>query len=163
VPTVLALGEEDWPRARAVRLRALADAPAAFTSDVEREGDLAEAQWRSRLRTGRWFVATEGSETVGMATGIPAPVGDERELVGMWVAPEWRQRGVARALVTAVAAWAREDGATRLTLGVIAGNEGARAAYLAMGLYATGEHQEWRDRDRPIEILALALLDGAGR
>ena len=40
---------EDWPAVRAVRLRALADAPGAFASRLEDERDRPESAWRDRL------------------------------------------------------------------------------------------------------------------
>jgi aminoglycoside 6'-N-acetyltransferase I len=47
--------------------------------------------------------------------------------------PAHEGRGVARSLMAAVEAWAREQGATGMLLYVFATNEGARAAYHRFG------------------------------
>ncbi len=51
----------------------------------------------------------------------------------MWVAPFARGRGVGDALVHAVAAWARQQDAKRVTLAVYPDNAGAIALYRRNG------------------------------
>lgn len=140
------LRAEDWRAARAVRLRALADAPGAFASTLGREEAFDEAEWRSRVSANAWFLAGTvddgGDHAVGLACGIPEP-GDPggRHLVGMWVEPGRRGTGVADRLVAAVTEWAREDGARRLALWVVDGNPRARRCYERLGFTPTGERQ----------------------
>ena len=55
-------------------------------------------------------------------------------LNAMWVAPEARGRGAARALCDACAAWAAEHGYPALKVAVIVANEPARRTYAAAGL-----------------------------
>ncbi len=77
---------------------------------------------------------------MAMAGGYPARGRAQvREVIGMWVAPARRREGTARALLDHIAAWARDQGAARLRLGVDARNAGARAAYLRCGPRPTGE------------------------
>lgn len=129
-------GPDDWRAVRALRLRALADAPGAFASTFTREQAYDEAGWRRRVATDACFVAGDA----GLAVGIPEPGDpDGRHLVSMWVAPEHRGRGVADRLVGAVVAWAREDGAACLALWVVDGNPRARRFYERLGFAATGE------------------------
>jgi GNAT superfamily N-acetyltransferase len=132
---------EDWRTVRDVRLWSLQDSPDAFTSTYRHEAAFDEATWRRRATTCRWFLASDHRATIGIAGGVTGWSHDpgDRELVGMWVAPSHRNRGVARLLLDAVGSWARSEGATTLLLGVRAANTGARAAYLRMGLRATGE------------------------
>jgi len=152
---------EDWQAWRELRLRALAEAPYAFSSTLADWEAAPEARWRDRLAVAdsRSFLALAGGRAVGMASGIP---GDEQgtvELVSMYVAPEGRSLGVADALVHDVEAWALEVGAARLCLGVRATNDRARRVYERHGLVVTGE----RERDTPDEPLELEMSKELGR
>jgi GNAT superfamily N-acetyltransferase len=163
VTEIRALGPDDWPVVREVRLRSLADAPSAFTSSYERESAFDTTTWRDRATTCQWFVAVEGGDVAGVAGGVDGWSGDptKRELVGMWVAPTSRGRGLARCLLAAVAGWARSEGASALRLGVRDGNDGARRAYLAMGLQPTGETMAvWNDPGRSITVMEMGLTPG---
>ncbi|MFD1506012.1 GNAT family N-acetyltransferase [Georgenia yuyongxinii] len=141
--TVRRVGGEDWPTLKAVRLRALDADPAAFTSTLAREEAFTDAVWQERAGAGRSFVACRADAVVGLVSyyaedGRPR----ERQLVSMWVAPEARRSGVARALVDAVLDAAAAEGAERLTLFVVDDNEAARRLYEQLGFVATGEVQE---------------------
>jgi len=74
-----------------------------------------------------------------MAAGIAGASADERTLVAMWVHPEHRRTGVASALLEAVRSWARDDGATRLTLWVTRTNDPAVTLYTRAGFTKTGD------------------------
>jgi ribosomal protein S18 acetylase RimI-like enzyme len=63
----------------------------------------------------------------------------------MWVAPDARGAGVGRALVDAVAAWARDRGCGRLVLSVTESNERARRFYVTHGFADTGERRPLRE------------------
>jgi len=56
----------------------------------------------------------------------------------MGVLPEYRDRGIGRALLLAVEDEARRRGACKITLEVLSGNERAKALYLALGF---GDYQ----------------------
>ena len=148
------LTSDDWRDVRSVRLRALTDAPEAFTSTIERESAYDEAKWRDLAATGRWFVAVD-DELVGVAVGVSGWSGDpnDRELVGMWVAPSHRRRGMAGALLDRVKAWATSEGATTLRLGVREGNEQAVRAYQRMGMRPSGETVPESDRSNSLIIM----------
>ncbi len=157
---ISALHPDDWRVIRAVRLRSLEQAPRAFTSTFEREAAFDETTWRDRATTCRWFVATDAGATVGVAGGVAGPSDhpEDRELVGMWVAPSHRGGGIARRLLDAVAAWAVGEGASTLRLGVREDNPGARAAYVRMGLESSGvTTASVAASDEPVEVLALDL------
>jgi GNAT superfamily N-acetyltransferase len=137
------MGENDWTQVRDVRLAALQDSPAAFASTYEREIAFDEATWRGRVRTAAWFLAYDGPLAIGLVAGIreeDAPEG-ERHVVSFWVAPGYRGRGIAGALLTSVVDWARQDGAQRVTLWVVDGNERAARLYQRHGFVLTGERQ----------------------
>ena len=134
---------------RALRLRALADAPTAFGSTLAREAAFPESVWHERASGGAeggdraTFIAEEDGEWIGLATGLaedpedpklPGPV-----LVGMFVDRAARRRGVGVALVEAVSDWARQRGAARLSLWVISGNHAGIALYTRCGFRLMGE------------------------
>ena len=136
------LGPEDWKLLRDIRLAALAEAPHAFSSTLAREQNLSEAQWRSRLAETAYFAAWQHGEPAGLAAGLDDAADPARpHLVSMWVSPQARGRGVADAVMAAVAGWARDRGAAALVLWVTDANPRARAFYRRMGFRSTGLRQ----------------------
>jgi GNAT superfamily N-acetyltransferase len=137
----------EWQQYRQVRLAALAEAPFAFGSTLDREIGFDEQVWRRRLGSRGTFLAWVGEEPAGTATAVPDDQDDEFavagawQLVGMWVDPLSRGRGVADLLVEAVADHARIAGATQLVLWVTEINHRARAFYERLGFRVTGARQ----------------------
>jgi ribosomal protein S18 acetylase RimI-like enzyme len=79
---------------------------------------------------------------VGMATVLIEPdVSGRAHLVGMWVDPGHRGRGVAMALLDHAVRWARERGASEMILWVADHNTAARRLYERAGFAATGDRQ----------------------
>jgi GNAT superfamily N-acetyltransferase len=106
-----------WKELREVRLRALADAPDAFASTLEREAAFPEDVWRQRVQGGPAsanFIVREDAVGVGIAAVIPEPVPGRMQLVGMWVDPQHRHRGIAQALIGEAVRWSREHQAREL-------------------------------------------------
>jgi len=132
---------EDWRRARSLRMRALADAPEAFASTLEREASLTRQEWRARLTQSHWLVASCQGQDIGLAAGIVSDRAGALELVGMWVDPAARGSGVARELISCVASWAAAYGAHVLTLWVVESNAAAIAAYTRTGFERTGARE----------------------
>jgi ribosomal protein S18 acetylase RimI-like enzyme len=138
----------DWAELRAVRLTALAEAPEAFASTLDRELGFDEATWRERLRSTAYFGAAPADPgaappaLVGLVAGFPEP-GQARgwHLVSMWVSPAVRGQGVAGRLVGAVCDLARTQGAACVALWVTDVNQRALAFYRRAGFAATGERQ----------------------
>ncbi|HEX7535430.1 MAG TPA: GNAT family N-acetyltransferase [Dermatophilaceae bacterium] len=138
---VIRVTGEDWRELRAVRLAALAEAPAAFGSNLRREQDFGEDQWRDWSRSAGLFIARVGGTPVGMAAGVSGDSNVECKLVGMWVDPGWRGRDVASGLVGSVIDWARSEGSERVRLWVADGNESARRLYERLGFVVTGDRK----------------------
>ncbi len=147
------LGEDDWALFRELRLRSLLDSPEAFGSTHGAESSQTERAWRD-WAAGRWrggtaavFVGRADDGTpVGTATG--AVYEAERgvtHVYAMWVAPDARGAGVGRALLDAVAVWARDRGCDRLVLSVSESNESARRFYATDGFDDTGERHPLRE------------------
>jgi [ribosomal protein S18]-alanine N-acetyltransferase len=92
---------------------------------------LVEEGIRGALPTIRYLVAEQEGLVVGHA--VASIVGDIAELQRIAVAAEQRRHGLATALLDAVAAAGRDDGADRLLLEVREDNAGALAFYAARG------------------------------
>jgi GNAT superfamily N-acetyltransferase len=137
----------DWPAYRELRLAALADAASAFGTTLARERALTPEDWRARIQRGPTFVARAPRGDVGTATGIQGDEPGHAELVGMWVHPEWRGRGVGDLLVDAVIEWAAQSGYRGLNLWVSVGNDRAEALYARHGFARTGATQPIREED----------------
>ncbi|MFG6403040.1 GNAT family N-acetyltransferase [Microbacterium sp. P04] len=147
---VEAVGEAQWARWREARLRALSDAPEAFGSTYEEWVDAPEARWRDRLRGETLdLLASEDGIPCGMASGVPGRHGSTTELISMWVDPSFRGRGVADALIDAIARWAAGRG-IELRLSVMPGNGRAMAVYRRNGFVLVADEQ------------GDALSDGSG-
>jgi len=131
---------------RALRLRALADAPMAFGATLAEEETLPEDVWHTRAARSAagvdqvTYVAEQADRWIGMATGLADGWNGSRPaLVGMFVEPAARGRGIGAALVDSVTAWARDRGAARLYLWVTSTNHPAIALYRQCGFRPTGE------------------------
>jgi len=81
--------------------------------------------------------------------------------LGLVVAAGWRQRGLGGRLLEAGAAWAAENGFTRVTLGVLGSNEAARRFYLAHGFVEEGRRrrQYLTPRGYDDEVLMARTLE----
>jgi ribosomal protein S18 acetylase RimI-like enzyme len=114
--------EDCWP------LLVGADRPTAAQRHVLTAGD--DVAFGMARRSGR---------LAGVVRG--AVVGDLLHISRLAVAPEFRRRGLARAVLAATAAWASDRGARRYALQVTGGNHGAIALYRDLG---GSEHHRYR-------------------
>jgi ribosomal protein S18 acetylase RimI-like enzyme len=141
---VRAVSADDWQTWRSVRLAALTDAPDAFGSRLHEWADASEDRWRDRLSIPGAIdllaVDDDGNVPVGMVTGTPVQNRAHRaELISLWVDPAVRSRGVATALISAIASWAAGTGAATLGLSVMADNAAARRSYERNGFTVSDE------------------------
>jgi GNAT superfamily N-acetyltransferase len=146
-PHIRRIRAHEGPRLRALRLRALADAPTAFGSTLAREQAYSDELWRERAAGASagcdraTFVAEREQQWLGLATGI-ARADDGQSigplLVGMFVDAAVRRLGVGAELIEAVASWAKACGGTRMALWVTSGNDPAVALYQRCGFRPTG-------------------------
>jgi GNAT superfamily N-acetyltransferase len=130
------IGEPDWQKLRDVRLRALAQDPAAFIETYTNASSFPEERWREQA-TPSARQASFAYERDGRFDGlVSAFVADDPEtvfLVAMWVAPELRGTGAARGLVQSALEWARGRGAARVALSVEGDNPRAARLYEKCG------------------------------
>ena len=139
------LSPDDWEVERDLRLAALTDAPSAFGSTLAETLSFAEHDWRQRLVGQVRFAAWLDGVAVGTIGCAPArapyPKG-AAVLVGTWVAPTARGRGVADRLVATVTGWCQHHGYPELWLSVTHGNVAAERLYVRQGFERTGTDLE---------------------
>ena len=156
---------------RDLRLRALADAPFAFSSTLAAERRRSDAWWRQ----GALVRATSEHETTYLLeSAAGAPLGlagayrhPERpevvHVVSVWVDPSVRGRGAGRLLLAAVSEWARTLGARTLELWVTEGNVPARRLYERLGFAPAGPVQPLPSDPAQLELLLQLPLDADPR
>jgi GNAT superfamily N-acetyltransferase len=157
---VRATALDDWQAMRDIRLEALRDAPEAFGSTYARDAAFEPAEWHRRaIRDGSFFAfipeltepallaepaapagLAEPAAPAGLAGGFEEEPGVV-ELVSMFVRPRARGHRVGEALVDAVAAWAKDKGATSVHLWVTETNKPAIRLYERCGFTVTPERQ----------------------
>lgn len=160
---IRSLGVADANEYRRVRLDALRLHPEAFGSDYAEEAALPSAQFVQHL-TARGLTRFGGfaqGSLVGLATlslESRVKVQHKAHLFGMYVDSAHRGTGLARRLVEAVIAGAREGGAVVLDLSVTAGNEAAQRLYRQMGFVPYGlERRAFKIDDRYLDSELMAL------
>jgi ribosomal protein S18 acetylase RimI-like enzyme len=127
------LTTDEWTLLRDVRFASLRDAPEAFTSTVAREQDYPPDVWQ--LRTGTSAIAFVDGAPAGIVGWFRPEGHDATVLVGMWVHPDHRRRGIASGLVDHVVAATPGE---HLVLHVLPTNVGAQALYEAAGFVPDG-------------------------
>jgi ribosomal protein S18 acetylase RimI-like enzyme len=134
-------------RMKALRLRALREDPHGFSSTYAREAALEDDWWTSRAALSeegeqqRMYVAVDAEDRwLGLA--LARDDAGTAVLNAMWVAPEGRGQGAARALCDACAGWAAEHGFEALYVGVFPDNAPARRMYEAAGFAPFGEDDD---------------------
>lgn len=154
--TVRRVRQEEWSRLRDLRLEALGD-PVAHLAFVETlDAALARPDdfWRERTRAAaagtdvvQVVAVDERDDLVGTVTGLVTRPGERDYLgrtdtalraaiVGVYVRPAHRGRGVLEQLLAAVEAWLVDQGVRRVHLHVHERNDRARRAYVRAGYTA---------------------------
>ncbi|GHD69150.1 GNAT family N-acetyltransferase [Jeongeupia chitinilytica] len=147
--TIRRLIPADAPRYQALRLAALRDTPSAFGSSYEAEKDTPVATIEARLAPAPdrgLFGAFDGDVlvgTAGLARESMTKLRHKAILWGMYVAPGYRQRGLAGALVHEAVALAKSvDDLRQINLSVNAGNTAALRLYEAAGFRRYGHEPD---------------------
>lgn len=117
--------------------------PDEFNADPDRMRErIEEAAARP---TFLFLVAEREGELIGELTfrTIPKRIMQHHGHFGISVAPEWRGRGVGRALITALLDWgAAHETIEKVCLGVFATNERAIGLYPALGFVEEGRRRK---------------------
>jgi ribosomal protein S18 acetylase RimI-like enzyme len=156
---------EDAARYREIRLEGLRVSPEAFGNTFEAENARPIELFADRIRDSETMGAFEGAEILGVA-GLRANQGPKEShkgmLVGMYVRPQARNRGVGRRLVEAVIEVACTRGVELLQLAVVSDNEPARRLYARLGFVEYGIEkkslkQGGRDTDEVLMVKDFSL------
>ena len=153
----------EWREIKALRLRALADeaAPMAFLESHAEASSRPDGFWQDRARASsveagpgavaRQFVAiTADGDWVGTAVGLVEKAGDVDfagapvtrpggHVVGVFLHPDHRARGLLGWLFQSVTDWLREAGLDHVRLNVHADNVRAQRSYEKLGFTRTGK------------------------
>jgi GNAT superfamily N-acetyltransferase len=135
-------GIDDGARLWALRLEMLADAPLAFQDTLDAAVGRGLGDYLARVA----YWADDPDQVILVAEERGRLVGHLRAfaehgrtgLVQVYVAPDWRGRGVLAGLVDAAAGWSRGADRPELLLSVMADNARAVRAYSKLGFVATG-------------------------
>ena len=125
-----------------LRLAALRDSPAAFSSSCEEECNTPLATIEANLATRKLFGAFDGDTLAGMV-GVGREKGPKLQhkgyIAAMYVAGAHRGKGAGRLLLEHALGFAESmDGLHQLTLVVTAGNAPAIALYESLGFIVYG-------------------------
>jgi len=159
------LQPQDWQAYRAIRLRALADAPDAFCATLAEAQAWPEEEWLARLEraavSGIDFpvVAEQDGPPIGLLWAkVDAQDADRVNLFQVWVAPECRGRGGASRLLDEALAWARAREARVVHLGVNAANAHVVRLYERAGFERIGAPYRMREGAPQMEQEMRLLL-----
>jgi GNAT superfamily N-acetyltransferase len=129
-----------------MRLASLREAPDAFTSTYESALRRSPQSWSEQADstaqgTARaTFVAFSDDSPIGIAALYRDPgATDAGELLQVWVAPEYRGKGVAFGLMDAVFQWAGENSFRTVTATITKGNTRALKFYRKYGFDLAGD------------------------
>jgi ribosomal protein S18 acetylase RimI-like enzyme len=142
---------------KAVRLRALQDAPHAFGSTYTKESQFADSEWLARIermngKRGVGFLAMDGETACGIAGSFLEENDSTRaQLISMWTAPTHRQQGIGRLLINKILNWAHLRNAHTLLLMVTSHNEPAIRFYEGLGFTRTGRTEPYPNDRAVIE------------
>lgn len=129
------IGADDWRDWRRLRLRALADTPAAFGSTLAHEQEFSVGDWRQRAGDGS-FLGYAGALPVAIGAGFQDRPG-HLMVVAMWTEPAWRGRGVGGQVLDAIVEYAGTLGLRPHLFAMQANPEAARL-YLRHGFARSG-------------------------
>jgi GNAT superfamily N-acetyltransferase len=142
----------EWRTYMDLRLRSLAESPDAFGSTLELEQQRILEEWRSRLSAGAMsstdlpLLAQCDLSPAGLAWARISPTESSvASLFQMWVAPEFRGRGLGTQLLQAAISWARTQKVAALHLGVTVGDTPSMRLYSAAGFQLNGAMQPLRE------------------
>ncbi|GAB2468182.1 GNAT family N-acetyltransferase [Xylanimonas ulmi] len=150
---------QEWEAVRQIRLASLCDplAHLAFLDSYEAAVARPAEFWRERAaraaqgdEVAQYVVVDQDGRWVGSVTGLLEPAGSvdfegravarrQAHVVGVWLHPDHRGRGLIQRAIAAVVDWAGQQGAERARLYVHADNARARAAYLKAGFAPSGQ------------------------
>jgi GNAT superfamily N-acetyltransferase len=138
-PVVELLTPDQWQRVRAIRLRALEESGYAFGGTFEVESAEDEAMWRLKFEKNDFLIASEAGVDAAILyiEVLKGDFGATCWIGGCWSDPEYRGKGLMRAMFTYID---EQDKDWKVQgLGVWTDNFSAIAAYEKLGFVKMGE------------------------
>jgi len=149
--SVRRLTRHEWRNYKELRLRALADSPAAFATTLAEAQTRGDVDWSRQVTSGAEspseiaLVAEADSQLVGLAwSRIDSSAAHRAYLYQMWVDPNFRGLGTGRNLLAAVIRWATSVSARLIILSVTCGNTPATRLYSSAGFEPVGHPEPLR-------------------
>ena len=142
IPVVELLTPDQWERVRAIRLRALEDSGHAFGGTFDAESAEDEATWRLKFEKNDFLIASVDGVDAAMLyiEVLKGDFGATCWIGGCWSDPQFRGKGLMRALFTFIDQ--QEKDWKIQGLGVFTDNYNAIAAYEKLGFVKMGEDTE---------------------
>ncbi|TWI69177.1 ribosomal protein S18 acetylase RimI-like enzyme [Pseudoduganella lurida] len=154
----------EWAAWRTLRLAALADAPYAFSASLADAQARPDATWAALLA--KTVASPVDLPLLAECDGQPAGLAWAQDNEGIvnayqvWVAPAYRGRGIAQALMERGIGWARERRASAVELGVTKLDTPAFRLYQRLGFEAWGAAVPMANRPAFEEQPMRLRLDG---
>jgi GNAT superfamily N-acetyltransferase len=141
-PVVELLTPDQWQRLRAIRLKALTESGHAFGGTFETESAEDEATWRLKFEKNDFLIASVDGVDAAMLyiEVLKGDFGATCWIGGCWSDPQFRGKGLMRALFTFIDQ--QEKDWKIQGLGVFTDNYNAIAAYEKLGFVKMGEDTE---------------------
>jgi GNAT superfamily N-acetyltransferase len=138
-PVVELLTPDQWQRVRAIRLRALEESGYAFGGTFEVESAEDEATWRLKFEKNDFLIASVDGVDAAMLSieVLEGDFGATCWIGGCWSDPQFRGKGLMRALFTFIDQ--QEKDCKIQGLGVWTDNFSAIAAYEKLGFVKMGD------------------------
>jgi ribosomal protein S18 acetylase RimI-like enzyme len=139
------VSSSDAGRVKAVRLRSLGADPSSFASTFATEAAFPDQEWTdwasgdAQGDAMATMLALHGDEAIGLV----AAYRDEQDgslyhVIAMWVAPEYRGRGLGRTLLNAIERWIVDAGGSTVQFDVADTAKEAASLYESSGYLADG-------------------------
>lgn len=146
---------------RDLRLRALKDSPDAFGMTYEVEVQRSDDEWQDQINRNvdDPFVTNVVARVNDELAALAVCRFDETDqtichLFAMWVAPEFRRKGVDRAILESALDWMKQKGAKEAWLGVTEGNKEAFSLYRSFGFLDTSRREPLREGS-PVQVIVM--------
>lgn len=166
---VKSLLAHQWPLLKSVRLRALANAPEAFSTTLAQALSWSDSDWQERAR--RFDISPPATARIAYVDGAPCGMiscyssepdgqadGPAADLTAVWVDPKGRGQGVGEALVASVVMWANAHDIKTLEAWVMESNRRAIAFYKKVGFQEVGHRRPYEpDPSKHIILLTRRL------
>jgi len=143
MPDIKLLVPDEWSLLRDMRLAALRDSPHSFLASYQAERAFDELRWRAEFGRGDWTVSIQDDDPAAIVgcTRETEASAYERYLEYLWVAPRWRNRGVAHNMLAVVLDRLRSSGVRTAYLWVLDGNDAAVRLYKSVGFISSDHSQ----------------------